>query len=290
MNSAANAKGYEEVKAAIGEPVENTIRHFANDFIKANADFHERAGLNPQITRYSRGDSKVCAWCQGLTSNGDYGTRPDDLFRRHNYCRCIVLYKPDKRSLRSQNAHTKKWNVAGKNDIQQAIQVKRGKKSSIAKAASGANPNYAKGGGYKTNCRQCAIVYELRRRGYDVIAKASKGGRMADVVNLLKNITTGTPPVVSAFSTTTAFKRYMGNQPDGSRHGISVSWNKKNGHVFVAEKIKGVVHYIDPQNGNMNVSSYFAKRSKTNKNIRTFRMDDCDMDHLGIKQIVEVSK
>ncbi|MDR0852360.1 MAG: hypothetical protein LBN36_07680 [Clostridiales Family XIII bacterium] len=122
MNSASNAKGYEEVKAAIGEPVENTIRHFANDFIKANADFHARAGLDPKIARYSRGDAKVCAWCRGLTYSGNYDDRPDEIFRRHSYCRCIVLYTPSK-DAKVQDVTTKKEY----NDVREALKAADGK-------------------------------------------------------------------------------------------------------------------------------------------------------------------
>jgi hypothetical protein len=84
-----------------------TVRHYANDFIQANAEFQSRAGLDPKIMRQSAGDAKVCAWCRGLVWSGDYDDRPDDIYRRHNYCRCMVLFQPHK-GAKYTDVHSKK--------------------------------------------------------------------------------------------------------------------------------------------------------------------------------------
>ena len=53
---------------------------------------------------------------------------------------------------------------------------------------------------------------------------------------------------------------------------IYVQWKGwgNGAHVFVAEKENGVVHYIDPQNGNMDATDYFNRGSC----FGYFRMDD----------------
>ena len=47
----------------------------------------------------------------------------------------------------------------------------RGRPMEVDPAARDANPNYAKGEEYRTNCQRCIWAYEMRRRGYDVEAK-----------------------------------------------------------------------------------------------------------------------
>ena len=47
----------------------------------------------------------------------------------------------------------------------------RGQPMEVDPAARDANPNYAKGEEYQTNCQRCIWAYEMRRRGYDVEAK-----------------------------------------------------------------------------------------------------------------------
>ncbi|MDR3304406.1 MAG: hypothetical protein LBS85_00025 [Clostridiales Family XIII bacterium] len=109
LNQLTNAgDDYTKILSILGEPVRNTIAHFGNDFVKANADFQRRAGLQPQIERQAHG-SKTCAWCRGLVWSGDYGDEPADFYRKHDYCRCTVLFTPSKDGNVKQNAHSKKW-------------------------------------------------------------------------------------------------------------------------------------------------------------------------------------
>ena len=60
--------------------------------------------------------------------------------------------------------------------------------------------------------------------------------------------------------------------------------------VFIAEKSGGVVHYMDPQTGNMDASGYFARGSKGRFGF--FRMDDKALttDQAIIAATVEVKK
>lgn len=41
---------------------------------------------------------------------------PEDVFRRHERCRCLVTYDPADGSNRRQNVHTKKWTTAAELD------------------------------------------------------------------------------------------------------------------------------------------------------------------------------
>ena len=87
-----------------GEPICNIAQSMYDDFIKANAEFRVRSGLNATITRTSVGH--CCEWCARLAGTYNYGEEPDEVYHRHDRCKCAVTYKCDKVI---QNVHTKKW-------------------------------------------------------------------------------------------------------------------------------------------------------------------------------------
>lgn len=87
------------------EPVINNSEAFFDDFIDANARFRNNVGLKTTITRAVAGN--CCDWCAAMAGTYDYDKAPDDIYRRHKYCRCTVTYQSEKTS---QNVWTKrKW-------------------------------------------------------------------------------------------------------------------------------------------------------------------------------------
>lgn len=146
--------------------------------------------------------------------------------------------------------------------VERAIGAKKGTPLDLQTAVQGANPNYTTGGApYYVNCQRCVPTYEMRRRGYDVIAKPKPAANntvlwgsepFAD--------SAGNPVSYTMNQTEAAVKRELKNAPDGARYGIYVAWKGRNrgAHVFVAEKQGGAVRYIDPQPGRLDASGYFA--------------------------------
>lgn len=98
-------EGLERLEWVIDEPVRTFSRKVIDDAIKANVEFQARAGLNPIIRRTLGG--KCCDWCKGLAGAYNYGEEPDDIYRRHERCRCMVEFFPG--DGRRQNVHSKKW-------------------------------------------------------------------------------------------------------------------------------------------------------------------------------------
>ena len=45
---------------------------------------------------------------------------------------------------------------------------------------------------------------------------------------------------------------------DGSVAEIKVQWDASSAHVFIAERVNGIVRFVDPQTGNINCESYFT--------------------------------
>lgn len=85
---------------------ENITAAFSDDYMKANADFRARAGLDTYIER--RDDGKCCAWCSKLAGRYRYPDgAPRDVFRRHDNCGCTVEYVS---SRGRQNVWTKREN------------------------------------------------------------------------------------------------------------------------------------------------------------------------------------
>ena len=55
-------------------------------------------------------------------------------------------------------------------------------------------------------------------------------------------------------------KNTVSSAPDGSRFFIYGQWiSNDQAHVFIAEKIGGMVYYVDPQNGKMDCSGNFNR-------------------------------
>lgn len=99
INKASSVDNFDDIKWILGEPIVNFSQSIVDDAVKANAEFQLRAGLNPKIVR--KPDSKPCDWCKNLVGEYDYyevSDQGNDVFRRHDNCRCIVIFEPKKRS------------------------------------------------------------------------------------------------------------------------------------------------------------------------------------------------
>ena len=110
----------------LAEPIVNNSEAFYDDFIRENAEFRHDAGLKTIITRTA--ESKACEWCQDLEGTYEYGSYPDafvadNIFRRHEFCRCAVTvtWKKDRTS---QNVWSKKTWQSTEEELQRRIDTK----------------------------------------------------------------------------------------------------------------------------------------------------------------------
>lgn len=163
--------------------------------------------------------------------------------------------------------------------VEQATGAKKGTSMAIQDAVKGANPNYSRGSAYGVNCQRCVQAYEFRRRGYDVVAKPKPSTNNIISWGSECFIQPGayqySYQAYALNQTEAAVKKALANAPDGSRFSIYIKWERTYGgsaHVFIAEKTGGVVHYLDPQTGNMDASDYFTRGSKGC--FGYFRLDD----------------
>lgn len=104
VNKVVAAKTFDDVSFMLGEPVINFAQSIVTENIKSNVDFHGQAGLSPTITRIVRGN--CCEWCSNLAGRYKYPKVPKEVYQRHRYCRCLVIY--DSADGKRENVHTKR--------------------------------------------------------------------------------------------------------------------------------------------------------------------------------------
>lgn len=70
--------------------LENISRGMYDDFVESSCRSMRKSGAKAVIVRKEIGS--CCDWCRSLAGTYDYsaGQYPDDIFRRHQNCRCIV--------------------------------------------------------------------------------------------------------------------------------------------------------------------------------------------------------
>ena len=126
---------------------------------------------------------------------------------------------------------------------------------------------------WTNNCQRCVPAYELRQRGYDVQAtprptvlkKSFFTGEVEKVVTSDDHLSWHPfdawipPDSVPCPGGIGDIERQMREWGDGARAEVMVYWQGAHGggHVFVAQQINGITHFIDPQSGEEGVGYYF---------------------------------
>lgn len=96
---------FEKASVWLKEPIVNNVESFFDDYVKTNVDFRYKSGLKETIERIA--EPNCCEWCAERAGTYEYGysdTMPDGIFQRHEFCRCDVTYKSEKKF---QNVWTK---------------------------------------------------------------------------------------------------------------------------------------------------------------------------------------
>lgn len=105
IGGAAVKETAEHAIQVLGRTAENITGSFQTDYIKKNAEFRNKAGLNCYIER--KDGHNCCDWCSKLAGRYRYPDEvPKDVYRRHDNCTCDVSYVSEKGR---QNVHSKRW-------------------------------------------------------------------------------------------------------------------------------------------------------------------------------------
>lgn len=168
----------------------------------------------------------------------------------------------------------------------------QGAEKTIEEALSGTNPRHVIGSGYSENCQRCVQTYEQRRRGFDVEALPRPINNNTIIWgNECFIDKDGKIPEFKFNLSEKAIKSQLNTAPEGARYIIYNVWKDENAsHVFIAEKNKGKIKYLDPQFNDANVESYFLISDENNFGI--LRIDDKEIttDNLILKEIVRKSE
>ena len=139
------------------------------------------------------------------------------------------------------------------------------------------NPNYSLGRKWQTNCQRCVPAYEMRRRGYDVIATPKPNNPDRKDLSFNPFSVWKNPEVIKCSQNGMEdIEKMMKVWGDGARAQVVVTWKNTNaGHTFVAERINGKTIFVDPQTGKNDVKNYFMRVE--NGSVRLSRIDTLDV-------------
>lgn len=136
----------------------------------------------------------------------------------------------------------------------------------------------------RNNCFECAIAYEMRKRGYDVQANETLGGRSIETLHAFNVKDSFT---VSSSSNEEAYKRVAGQclaYGDGARGSINVQWDSGGGHAFNWEVKNGKFILIDTQQSDVSGDESFSNCDPSK--IRVWRLDNAEVLP-GVTDLVE---
>lgn len=85
----------EKIQELLKGPFENICESVLEDFNDTQAKHVSEAGLTATITRTPLG--KCCAWCEEIAGTYNYADAPKDVYRRHDNCSCVTLYRAEKK-------------------------------------------------------------------------------------------------------------------------------------------------------------------------------------------------
>lgn len=244
----------ETIQRRARSAIENVANSFHDDYVRENAKFRSKAGIRCYIVRET--DGNCCAWCSSLAGRYIYGNEPDDIFRRHDNCTCMVTfengrerqnvwsenkwqvskilkvpYKPlvlDKNQAENlQNIQLAKHKGLDKSDENDIIELKRFERSQEAlpeKYISALQNKYNNG-------------TDIARKIYDKFVPV--GGAVADMNS------------VKAYHSYRTHKVYLNVSKDTiNPRGEGTTWFHEHGH------------YIDHENGYISHSKSFLKHLK----------------------------
>lgn len=78
----------------ISNSFRNVGQGFYDSYVEANVRFRSKLGMKEVIVRRQLGN--CCKWCADLAGIYDANNHPDDIYKRHRNCRCLVTHKTEK--------------------------------------------------------------------------------------------------------------------------------------------------------------------------------------------------
>jgi hypothetical protein len=268
VNRFSSEDNFEDVSWLLDEPIVNFTQSIIDDNIRKNAEFHHKAGLQPEIVRTSY--FHCCEWCQEVEGNYKYPRVPKNVFRRHQHCRCIVDYDP--KNGKVQDIWNKIWRKKDENvkievrkDINKDLQMSEVRKLALQNGIL-SNPIKksrkklteeqiieAVGGGDRTkgSCSSAAFAYIGNKSGYTVLD--FRGGESCDFFSRSSRIEMiGSLPgvkmhVAKHTNDFTAVKELLEKVESGNEYYLATG-----SHAAIIRKNEGRFEYLELQSRTLN--------------------------------------
>lgn len=78
----------------LNRSLETFTQNIIDQYVEANVRFRSRSGVKAVIVRRELG--RCCDWCRSLAGIYNYGEEPENVYARHDNCKCLVTFKNDK--------------------------------------------------------------------------------------------------------------------------------------------------------------------------------------------------
>lgn len=174
-------------------------------------------------------------------------------------------------------------------ELEKKLGVLKGRPMNWLQANNGKeNPYYRWSEQYRVNCQTCTVVHELRRRGFNIVAKGRAEGfdTISEIkMNWMERFVTKEEYIKSSvwakehgyqIMTKKRIEEFLLNnlgENDG-RYEIYCKWKKKSAHVFSAYTENHKVCMFDPQNGKSGTDIIKYIDSMKGSKVWVMRIDD----------------
>ena len=259
-----SSEPFEDVKWILDDPVKTFSKNVVDETLEKNVEFQGKSGLHPKIVRTA--SANACPWCLEMEGEYEYPDVPEDVYRRHENCDCIVEYidggkRQDVWSKKEYSESQAERVASIQNRIENAEShdgatyagvpktwIKNLETASEDEILSGTNPGYKQflsldsgqeERDYNENCANSVVAYEMRCRGYDVTAQPLSACEQLRTKPFSAWV--GGENLKEQSKSFETVIQYIKNEADGSRIQIAGQyrknvWNQRDGHTFIAEK------------------------------------------------------
>lgn len=211
----------------------------------------------------------------------------------------------------SFNSQQKQAWIDNHREVEKQLNVIQGKEMTFEEANElRGNINYGNGREYSINCQSCVVANELRRRGFNVTARANTGmrGTIPDNLSYKTELAwidpkTGKMPHKTKCGGTNGFDDYgriktktikelenelLAATKDTGRYHFDYAWGGgKHGHIITVEKLpKGTYRFYDPQNGKVVSWKELKKKITLKSGVYVLRVDELHVNTSIVNGVV----
>ena len=128
INKLSRDMPFDNVAWMLQDPIVRFSEHVVDETIQENVEFIGESGVATVVTRTI--DSSACKWCRDVAGTYTYPNIPNDVYRRHDNCHCLVVSKTDKtkKVIRTGKEGKRKYvkgKISGKYQLTEEERIKR---------------------------------------------------------------------------------------------------------------------------------------------------------------------